>query len=158
MYIRMTLYWDYLIVLWLFYLECILYCGCFNLFCNMWVCVCVGFVMCGCVYVWVCVCVGFVMCGCVYVWVFWQLCGCFGNMCTCIYCVFIMFSLCIFILGMLLFNFVSYVFLLLCLYILIAMYVVFCIFCFHRANWHSSATLTEVFPCFFLSCKPNVRV
>jgi len=36
---------------------------CFNLFCNLWVCVCVGFVMCGCVYVWVCnvwvcVCVG----------------------------------------------------------------------------------------------------
>jgi len=26
-------------------------------FCNVWVCVCVGFVMCGC------------MCGCVYVWV-----------------------------------------------------------------------------------------
>ena len=55
--------------------ECILYCGCFNLFCNVWVCVCVGFVMCGCVCmcgfcnVWVCVCVGFVMCGCVYVWV-----------------------------------------------------------------------------------------
>ena len=54
-------------------------------FCNVWVCVCVRFVMCGCVYVWffnvsvymcgfcdVCVfvCVGFVMCGCVYVWVF----------------------------------------------------------------------------------------
>ena len=48
-------------------------------FCDVWVCVCVGFVMCGCVYVrvcmcgfcdvWVCVCVGFVMCGCVYVWV-----------------------------------------------------------------------------------------
>ena len=44
-------------------------------FCNVWLCVCVGFVMCGCVYVWVlyfegmCVCVGFVMCGCVYVWV-----------------------------------------------------------------------------------------
>ena len=37
----------------------------------MWVCVCVGFVMCVCV----CVCVGFVMC------------GRFGNMCTCIYCV-----------------------------------------------------------------------
>jgi len=52
-------------------------------FCNEWVCLCVGFVMCGCVYVrvfvcvnvcmfgfcnvWVCVCVGFVMCGCVYV-------------------------------------------------------------------------------------------
>jgi hypothetical protein len=34
----------------------------------MWVCVCLGFVMCVCVYgfcnVWVCVCVGFVMCRC----------------------------------------------------------------------------------------------
>jgi len=38
---------------------CVLYCDCFNLFCNVWVCVCVGFVM----------------------------CGCFGNMCTCVYCV-----------------------------------------------------------------------
>ena len=39
---------------------------------NMWLCVCVGFVMCGCVYVWVvkclCECVGLVICGCVYVW------------------------------------------------------------------------------------------
>ena len=26
------------------------------------------------------------------------------------------------------------------------MCVLFCIFSFHRANWHSSATLTEVFP------------
>ena len=58
----------------------------------------------------------------------------------------------------LLFNSVSYVFLLLCLCILIVMYALFCIFCFHRSNWHSSATLTEVFPCFFLSCKANVRV
>ena len=47
--------------------------------------------------------------------------------------------------------------LLLCFCILTVMYVVFCIFCFHRANWHSSATLTEVFPCFFLSCKTNTR-
>jgi len=49
-------------------------------FCNVWMCACVGFVMCGCVCmcgfcnVWMCVCVGFVMygfvmCGCVYVWV-----------------------------------------------------------------------------------------
>ena len=42
-------------------------------FCNVWLCVRVGFVMCGCVYVLVLqcvgVCVGFVMCGCVYVWV-----------------------------------------------------------------------------------------
>ena len=60
---------------------------------NVWVCVFVGFVLCGCVYMWLCmcwfcnvrvcmgvcmcgfcnvwvsVCVGFVMCGCVYVWV-----------------------------------------------------------------------------------------
>ena len=54
-------------------------------FCNVWVCVCVGFVMCGCVYVWVCnvwvcVCVGFLMC------------GCFGNMCTRIYCGFCIVS------------------------------------------------------------------
>jgi len=28
----------------------------------------------------------------------------------------------------------------------------------HRASWHSSATLTEVFPCFFLSCKANAEV
>jgi hypothetical protein len=28
-------------------------CGCFNLFCNVWVRVYVGFIMCGCVYVWV---------------------------------------------------------------------------------------------------------
>jgi hypothetical protein len=29
---------------------------------------------------------------------------------------------------------------------------------FHRASWHSSATLTEVFPWFFLSCTANARV
>ena len=57
--IRVTLCWAYLIVLLLFHLVCILRCGCSNLFCNVWVCVCVGSVK----------------------------CGCFGNMCTCIYCV-----------------------------------------------------------------------
>ena len=71
---------DYIVTVYLVY---ILYCVC----CN-----CFG--MCGCVYVcvWnVCVCVGFVMC------------GCFGNMCTCVYCVlyflycvFVLFRLCIF--------------------------------------------------------------
>jgi hypothetical protein len=39
-----------------------------SVFCNVWVCICVGFVMCGCVYVWVCVCVVFVKFGCAYVW------------------------------------------------------------------------------------------
>jgi len=47
------------ICVYVFHLVCIFYCDCFNLFCNMWVCVCVGFVM----------------------------CGCFGNTCPCIYCV-----------------------------------------------------------------------
>ena len=55
----------------------------------------------------------------------------------------------------LLFNSVSYVFLLLCLCILIDMYALFCIF---LAKSHSPATLTEVFPCFFLSCRANARV
>jgi hypothetical protein len=54
----------------------------------------------------------------------------------------------------LLFNSESYMFLLLCLCILIVMYV---LFCFHRTNWHSSATLTEVFPYLFLSCKANAK-
>ena len=44
----------------------------------------------------------------------------------------------------LLFSFVYYVFLLSCLCILIVMYVLFCMLCFHRADWHSSATLTEL--------------
>jgi hypothetical protein len=58
-----------------------------------------------------------------------------------------------------------YVFLLLCLCILIVMfmysyclYVLFCVFRFHRANWHSPTTLTEVFTCFSLICKANARV
>ena len=29
--------------------DCVCMCG----FCNLWMCVCVGVVMCGCVYVWV---------------------------------------------------------------------------------------------------------
>jgi len=58
-------------------------------------------------------------------------------LCLCILIVMFMYSYC---------N--VYVFLLLCLCILIVMYVLCCIFCFHHANWHSSATLTEVFPCF----------
>ena len=35
----------------------------------------------------------------------------------------------------------------------------YCMFIYlHRASWHSSANLTEVFPWFFLSCKANTRV
>jgi hypothetical protein len=45
-----------------------------------------------------------------------------------------------------LFNSVSYVFLLLRLCILIVMYALFCIL---FANWHSPANLTEVFPMLF---------
>ena len=46
-------------------LTCFVMCVCVGVsmcgFCNVWVCACVGFVMCACA----CVCVGFVMC----VWV-----------------------------------------------------------------------------------------
>jgi hypothetical protein len=58
----------------------------------------------------------------------------------------------------LLFSSVGYVFSLLCLCILVVIYALFCIFCFHHVNWHSPITLTEVFPCFSLSCKANARV
>jgi hypothetical protein len=30
--------------------------------------------------------------------------------------------------------------------------------CFHRVNRHSPIAMTEIFPCFFLSCKANARV
>ena len=63
-------------LLWLLQLVCVLYCGCFNLFCNVWVCVCVGFVM----------------------------CESFGNMYSCIYCVlncFVFVYLFLFVLSLL---------------------------------------------------------
>ena len=108
--------------------------------------------MCGFCNVWVFVCVGFVMCECVYVCVFSKY----------VYLLFAVFFLLIhlyvFIFFMLLFNFVSYVFLFLYSCVLIIMYALFCILCLHRANFHSSASLTEDFPCFFLSCKANGRV
>jgi len=69
---------------------------------------------------------------------------------------FIFFRFCFFInvyMVVFLFNITIYVFLLLCL-----MYS-YCMFMYlHRASWHSTATLTEVFPCFSLSCKANSRV
>jgi hypothetical protein len=74
-YVRMTLHWGVL--------DCI---------------VTISF---GTVVVWTC----FLVCGLVYKGVFWQLCGCFGNMGTriywvlcCFYCFFVLFRLCIFIL------------------------------------------------------------
>jgi len=64
------------------------------------VCVRVGFVMCGCLYVWVLLCVGVCKGGVCSVWVCvcFVMCGCFGNTCTFIYCFFVFFPLCIFIL------------------------------------------------------------
>ena len=65
---------------------CVCVCG----FCNVWVCVCVGFEMCGCgmcgfCNVWMYVCVVYVMCGCVYLWdllcVRMCMCG-FCNVCV----------------------------------------------------------------------------
>jgi len=84
-YIRVTLCWGYLTILWLFHLA--ISCTVFVLTCTAIVLTC--FVICGCV------CVGFVM----FV--------CFGNMYTCIYrvlyCIFctvffVLVRLCIFIL------------------------------------------------------------
>jgi hypothetical protein len=88
--------------------------------------------------------------------------------------VFLLFCLCILIVMFMYSYFYVYVFLLLCLCILIVMFMysyfyvhVFLLLCmlwsvysffFHRANWHSSATMTEGFLCFFLSCKANARV
>jgi len=46
----------------------------------------------------------------------------------------------------------------LCTFIVMSLYS-YCMFMYiHRASWHSSATLTEVFSCFFPSCKANARV
>jgi len=50
------------------------------------------------------------------------------------------------------FNTVIYVFLLL------SVYSYFMFMYLRHASRHSFATLTEVFPCFFLSCKANARV
>ena len=101
MYIRVTLYWGYLIVLWLFHLVCIgrkrtMYIR-VTLYWGHWI------------VLWLFHLVCILCCGCLNlfcnVWVVWQLCVCFGNMCTCIYCVlycldrvFVLFRLCIFIL------------------------------------------------------------
>jgi hypothetical protein len=61
-------------------------------------------------------------------------------------------------------NYILYIIILIYIYyiycyiiIYFTPYALFCIFCFHRANWHFSATLTEVFPWFFLSCKGITR-
>ena len=43
-------------------------------------------------------------------------------------------------------------------YVFLFLYALFCIFCFHRTNWHSSTILTGGFPCFFFTCKANARV
>ena len=52
-----------------------------------------------------------------------------------------------------LFNTLIYVF-----FIVMSVYS-YCMFMYlHRASWHSLATMTEVFPCFFFSCKANARV
>jgi hypothetical protein len=67
-----------------------------------------------------------------------------------------------------LFNAVIYIFLLLCLIVRLYTYFMFmyllyvCVFivclCIFIGPAGTSPTLTEVFPCFFLSCKANARV
>jgi hypothetical protein len=103
LYCEVTLYWGYWIVLWgdliLRVLDCIVrwpYTEGTGLYCDyfIWCVSCTAVV-------WTCL----VMCRWVYVGVFWQLCDCFGNMCTyiysvlyCLFCVFVWFRLCLFIL------------------------------------------------------------
>ena len=67
--------------------ECVYY-----RFCNVWVCVCMSFVMSGCVYVWVIYCAVVCMYGFCNVWVFVCMgflmpgCVCIGfEMCRCVY-------------------------------------------------------------------------
>ena len=43
---------------------------CICRFCNLWLCECAGFVMCGCVYVWVLLCVVVSMCRFCKLWFF----------------------------------------------------------------------------------------
>ena len=46
----------------------------------------------------------------------------------------------------------------LCIFIVMSMYS-YCVFMYvNCASWHSSATLIEVFPCFFVGCKANARI
>jgi len=61
-------------------------------FCDVWICVCVGFVICGCFVMFGCVCVGFLMCGC------FDICAVFWIICILVITVFLSFRLCIFIL------------------------------------------------------------
>ena len=51
-------------------------------FCNVWVCVCIGFVMCGCVYMWVLLRVGVCMYGFCNLWVCFD--NCVGVLITCV--------------------------------------------------------------------------
>ena len=44
------------------------------------------------------------------------------------------------------------------IFVLMSFYSYFMFMYLHRATGHSSATLTEVFPCFFFCCKANARV
>ena len=83
--VQCTIVWPYTEGTWM-------YCDYFIWFVSCTVFVLTCFVTCECVYV----------CA-LYVWLFWQLCGCFGNICTCIDCVLyclyrviVLFRLCIF--------------------------------------------------------------
>jgi len=88
---------------------------------------------------------------CVCLWVFW-LCVYLYLLCFCIVSFMYIYSFYVFVQFCKLSIFIDMFMYSYCYVVL------FCIFCFHRANWHSSATPTEVFLCFFLSCKVNATV
>ena len=89
--------------------------------CNVWVCVCMGYVRRLCVCVCVCVCksVGFVMCGCVYVWVLQCVVVCTYGLRNVWVCVCVDFAMC----GCV------YVWVLQCVGVLVICVPVFTVFC-----------------------------
>jgi hypothetical protein len=80
----------------------------------------------------------------------------------CMFCIVIVFCVvivCFVLLFYVLYCYCMFCIVIVCLGLLLYVLYSYCMFMYHhRASWHSSATLTEVFLCFFLSCKANARV
>ena len=118
-------YFGYLIILWLFLLG--ISCTVFVL--TSTVVVLTSFVMCGWVYVWVCVCVGFVLCGCVcvYVWVLYCVGECMCGFCNVWVCVCVGFVMCgcsdncvgVLVICVLIFTVLLYCFVYVCLFLFV---------------------------------------
>ena len=69
-----------------------------------------------------------------------------------------MFFGCFLIVCIWLYSFVCFCLIRIPIVILCILIDMFALFCIFFAYWHSPATLAEVFPCLFLSCKIKARV